>query len=188
MDYLDLDLDQNFLERINPVFNTAKMTLFQLASTGDENASEIAEKLNLTREGTQDDITPDELMTNSIILETRYRTMGALAEKSGYATEVDLPCGYTPRAIEFAKKGIKFVGLDLPAAINEAGPVITSLVDEDKRRLVRFDGVDATNYDSLKEIFDDIRFPVGVINEDEEVDLLFLVIDSSLKFSVLKLL
>ena len=165
MDYLDLDLDQNFLERINPVFNTAKMTLFQLASTGDKNASEIAEKLNLTREGTQDDITPDELMTNSIILETRYRTMGALAEKSGYATEVDLPCGYTPRAIEFAKKGIKFVGLDLPAAINEAGPVITSLVDEDKRRLVRFDGVDATNYDSLKSIFDEIQGEVCITTE-----------------------
>ena len=165
MDYLNLDLDQEFLERINPVFNTAKMTLFQLASAGDKNASEIADRLKLTREGTQDDITAEELLSNSIILETRYRTMGALAEKSGYATEVDLPCGYTPRAIEFAKKGIKFVGLDLPAAINEAGPVITSLVDEDKRNLVRFEGVDATNYDSLKAIFDEIPGEVCITTE-----------------------
>ncbi len=145
MDLSNLYIDQDFLERINPVFNTAKMTLFQLASTGDKNAAEISERLKLTREGTQDDITPDELLSNSVILETRYRTMGALAEKSGYATEVDLPCGYTPRAIEFANKGIRFVGLDLPAAINEAEPVITSLIDEDKRGLVRFKGVDATN-------------------------------------------
>ncbi len=165
MDYLKLELDQDFLERINPVFNTAKMTLFQLASAGDKNAAEIVEKLNLTREGTQADITAEELQTNAIILETRYRTMGALAEKSGYATEVDLPCGYTPRAIEFAQKGIRFVGLDLPAAINEAGPVITSLVDEDKRHLVRFEGVDATNYDSLKAIFDEISGEVCITTE-----------------------
>jgi anti-anti-sigma factor len=165
MDLSNLYIDQEFLERINPVFNTAKMTLFQLASTGDKNASEISERLKLTREGTQDDITPDELLANSVILETRYRTMGALAEKSGYATEVDLPCGYTPRAIEFANKGKRFVGLDLPAAINEAAPVITSLIDEDKRRLVRFAGVDATNYDSLKEVFDDIEGEVCITTE-----------------------
>ena len=165
MVYLHEEIDQSFLERINPVFNTAKMTLFQLASAGDKNAAVIAEKLNLTREGTQDNVTPEELLNNAIILETRFRTMGALAEKSGYATEVDLPCGYTPRAIEFAQKGIRYVGLDLPAAINEAGPVITSLVDEDKRDMVRFEGVDATNYDSLKAIFDDISGEVCITTE-----------------------
>ncbi len=165
MDFMNIDIDQSFLERINPVFNTAKMTLFQLASAGDKNAAEIADKLKLTREGTQDEVTAEELLNNAIILETRYRTMGALAEKSGFATEVDLPCGYTPRAIEFANKGIRFVGLDLPAATNEAGPVITSLVDEDKRHLVRFEGVDATNYDSLKKIFDDIEGEVCITTE-----------------------
>ncbi len=165
MDFINFEIDQSFLERINPVFNTAKMTLFQLASTGDKNAAEIAERLKLTHEGTQDGAAPEELLTNSIILETRYRTMGALAEKSGYATEVDLPCGYTPRAIEFAKKGIRFVGLDLPAAINEAAPVITSLIDEDDRHLVRFEGVDATNYESLKKVFDDITGEVCITTE-----------------------
>lgn len=162
---LNIDIDRAFLERINPVFNTAKMTLFQLAFTGDRNAAEIAEKLKLTHEGTQDNADPDEMLVNSIILETRYRTMGVLAEKSGCATEVDLPCGYTPRAIEFAQKGISFVGLDLPAAISEAEHVITSMIDEDKRHLVRFEGVDATNYDSLRKIFDDISGEVCITTE-----------------------
>ena len=158
-------VNQDLLERINPVFNTAKMTLFQLASTGDRDAVRIAEKMGLTMEGTQGDIEPEELLNNSIILETRFRTMGALAEKSGCPTEVDLPCGYTPRAIEFARKGIPFVGLDLPAAIAEAGPAITSLVDEDRRHLVRFEGVDATNYDSLKKVFDGISGEVCITTE-----------------------
>ena len=41
-------MDQNLLERVNPVFNTAKMTVFQLAAAGVEDAARVAEKLNLT--------------------------------------------------------------------------------------------------------------------------------------------
>ena len=39
-----IEIDQELLERTNPIFNTARMTLFQLAAAG----------LNLTREDTQD--------------------------------------------------------------------------------------------------------------------------------------
>ena len=156
--------DKTLLERINPVFNTAKMTLFQLSYTGDQDAARIAKKLGLTMENTQQESTEEELLSNSIILETRFRTMGALAEKTGL-TEVDLPCGYTPRAIEFARKGIPFVGLDLPAAITEAEPAILSLIDEDKRHLVRFAGVDATNYSSLEKALDGVSGPVCITTE-----------------------
>lgn len=155
MNLNDLPIDQALLERINPVFNTAKMTLFQLAAAGDRDAAAISEKLGLTKENTNEALSPDELLNNVIILETRYRTMGLLAEKTGL-TEVDLPCGYTPRAIEFARKGKQFVGMDLPAAIAEAEPAIMSLIDKDQQHLVRFEGVDATNYESLKKAFDRI--------------------------------
>lgn len=165
MDFSELSADQNLLERINPVFNTAKMTLFQLAITGDQNAIAISDKLGLTMEKTNDTNSQEELHHNVIILETRFRTMGALAEQSGFPTEVDLPCGYTPRAIEFARKGIRFVGLDLPAAIDEAKPAIMSLIDEDKHHLVRFEGVDATNYESLKKVFDEIPGEVCITTE-----------------------
>ena len=127
MDINELTIDQNLLERINPVFNTAKMTLFQLSAAGDQDAVRISDKLGLTLENTNRVSTPEEMIHNIIVLETRFRTMGALAEETGF-TEVDLPCGYTPRAIEFARKGKRFVGLDLPAAITEAEPAITSLI------------------------------------------------------------
>lgn len=104
------------------------------------------------------------MIHNIIVLETRFRTMGALAEETGF-TEVDLPCGYTPRAIEFARKGKKFVGLDLPAAIAEAEPTIMSLIDENQRHLVHFAGCDATNYESLKKVFDDIPGEVCITTE-----------------------
>lgn len=38
-------MDQTLLERVNPVFNTAKMTVYQLAATGNTDAAEIAKKL-----------------------------------------------------------------------------------------------------------------------------------------------
>lgn len=164
MDMNNLQIDQSLLARVNPVFNTAKMTLFQLAAAGDQNAIAIAEKLGLTKENTNENLSRDELLNNVIVLETRYRTMGVLAEKTGL-TEVDLPCGYTPRAMEFAAKGKAFVGLDLPAAIAEAEPAITSLIGEDKRHLVHFEGVDATNYESLKKAFDRISGEVCITTE-----------------------
>jgi anti-anti-sigma factor len=165
MDITIPDIDQALLERTNPVFNTAKMTLYQLAAADDQDAVQIAEKLGLTFENTQQESDAEELLVHCITLETRFRTTGVMAERSGFGTEVDLPCGYTPRAIEFARKGIPFVGLDLPAAINEAEPVITSLIDPDKRHLVRFAGVDATNYESLKKVFDEIRGEVCITTE-----------------------
>lgn len=163
-----IEIDRDLLERTNPIFNTAKMTLFQLAATGHEDAEAVAKKLNLTQKDTQDSKTvkADEadLFINSIIMEVRYFTNGKLAKESGF-TEVDLPCGFTPRAIEFAKSGKKYVGMDLPATINEVEPAIMSLLDEEQEKLVNFEGVDATNYQSLKSAFDKIDGKVCITTE-----------------------
>ena len=162
-------MDQNLLERVNPVFNTAKMTVFQLAAAGVEDAARVAEKLNLTFEETQNSasstVSPEQMTTNMILVETRWRTCAAIAEKSGCKTVVDLPCGYTPRAKAMSQKGIAYYGLDLPAAISEAEPAILSLIDEDKRSSVHFCGVDATNGESLKAALKDAEGPVCITTE-----------------------
>ena len=98
------------------------------------------------------------------MLETRYRTMARLAEESGH-TLVDLPCGYTPRAVEFAKKGRPYCGLDLPAVIQEASEKIAALIPPEQRELARFRAVDATNYASLKKALEDIDGPVCITTE-----------------------
>lgn len=172
MEYFDLDsldIDRDMMERTNPVFNTAKMTLFQLSAAGDAEAAVLSEKLGLTRDETQNSehssAGDDQFLCGQIVLETRYRTMAALAESSGCGTEVDLPCGYTPRAIQFARKGLAFVGLDLPAAIDEAEPVIMPLIDEDKRSLVKFRACDATNYSSLREALKDTEGSLCITTE-----------------------
>ena len=162
-------MDQNLLERVNPVFNTAKMTVFQLASAGVKDAARVAEKLNLSFEETQNSVSttvsPEQMTANVILVETRWRTCAAIAEKTGCKTIVDLPCGYTPRAKAISQKGIAYYGLDLPAAISEAEPAILSLIDEDKRSSVHFCGVDATNGESLKAALKDAEGPVCITTE-----------------------
>ena len=177
-----IEIDQDLLERTNPIFNTARMTLYQLAAAGHDDAKAVVERLNLTREDTQDSKTvkadDDDLFINSIIMDVRYFTNGKIAKESGF-TVVDLPCGFTPRALEFAKSGNRFIGMDIPATINEVEPAIMSLLDEDQKKMVSFEGVDATNYLSLKSAFDKIDGKVCITTEglvmyltDSEMDVM----------------
>ena len=65
---------------------TARMTLFQLAAAGHDDAKDVAQKLNLTREDTQDSKTvkadEDDLFINSVVMEVRYVTNGKIAKES----------------------------------------------------------------------------------------------------------
>ena len=168
LNWNDATVDYGLLEKVNPVFNTAKMTLFQLAANGDADAATLARRMGLTLDATQNSATtkasPEQVLGGTIMLEIRYRTMARLAKESGY-TLVDLPCGYTPRAIEFAKKGQPYYGLDLPAVIREASENIPALIPPERRALAHFQAVDATNYASLEKALEDIDGPVCVNTE-----------------------
>lgn len=48
---------------------------------------------------------------NDLQMETRCHTMMAMALDSGCKTEVDLPCGYPPGAIQVTRQGMHFVDL-----------------------------------------------------------------------------
>lgn len=168
MNWNDANADFALFEKVNPVFQTAKMTLYQLAANGDQDAMALAKAMGLTLEATQNSATttasPEQVLGGTIMLEARYRTMARLAEESGY-TLVDLPCGYTPRAIAFAKKGLKYYGLDLPAVIREASVQIPALIPPERRGLVHYCEVDATNYVSLERALEDIEGGVCITTE-----------------------
>ena len=72
-------VDYALLEKVNPVFNTAKMTLFPLAANGDANAATLAGSMGLTLEETQNSATtkasPEQVLGGTVMLEIRYRTM-----------------------------------------------------------------------------------------------------------------
>ena len=152
--------DQELQEKTNPVFNTAKMTLFQMVRSGNPHAAAIMEKMGLTADTQKSrsfSMPPEEEITFRIVLETRYQTMGKLARESGFPVHVDLPCGYTPRAIETAEEGREYIGMDLPAVISDMSGIIPSLLDGKKQELVRFCAVDATNFQSLEKALRDVK-------------------------------
>ena len=160
--------NRDLYEKTNPVFNTAKMTLFQLAQQGNSHAARISEKMGLT-EDTQKSrsfsMAPEEEMTFRIILETRYHMMGSLAKDSGFPVFVDLPCGYTPRAIETAEQSKSYIGLDLPPVISEISDIILPMISSEKQSLVRFTPVDATNGGSLQKALEDVKENICINTE-----------------------
>ena len=164
----DIKVDTELLERANPIFNTAKMTLYQLAASGDKDSMLMAEKLGLN-ESTQNSTTTTsdavKLLIESLLMDMRYHTIEKLAMDEGDFTEIDLPCGYLPKALRFTRAGHRFIGLDLPATIAEVEPVINTLLDDDQKKMVKFAGVDATNYESLKSALSDVEGKVVITTE-----------------------
>ena len=164
----DIEVDAELLERANPIFNTAKMTLYQLAASGDEDSIRLVEKLGLT-EDTQNSATTTsdavKLLIESLLMDMRYHTIEKLAMSEGDFTEVDLPCGYLPKALRYVRAGHRFIGLDLPATIAEIEPAVNTLLNDEERKMVKFAGVDATNYDSLKSALSDVNGKVVITTE-----------------------
>lgn len=139
--------DMSLLERVNPIFHTAGMTLYGLAASGDEDAAMIIELLNQSSDArpsvtpisnTEDSLTGIQNLANAVFLEIRYRTVQAMAVQSDCAAIVDLPCGYTPRGIQMARIRRNYIGLDLPATIHDLDPVIKPLIQNENRSYVRY--------------------------------------------------
>lgn len=169
LEFENTDVGFELKERANPVFNTAKMTLFQLAESGDENAEAIAKRLGIDFDNSQNSsntkIPREFAIINNLMLEMRYKTIGELALKSNCPIVLDLPCGYMPRGIDFIRKNIAYVGVDLPAAIEEGAPIISSLSDENKRYLLRFRSADATNYATLENALEGLEGKLCITTE-----------------------
>lgn len=164
----EIKVDAELLERANPIFNTAKMTLYQLAASGDEDSIRMVEKLGLT-ESTQNSATTTsdavKLLIESLLMDMRYHTIEKLAMAEGDFTEIDLPCGYLPKALRFTRAGHRFVGLDLPATIAEVEPAVNALLSAEQKKMVKFAGVDATNYESLRTALSGVEGKVVITTE-----------------------
>jgi anti-anti-sigma factor len=89
--------------------------------------------------------------------------MCRLIEDTGIQTNVDLPCGYTPKSIHMSDKGLRFIGLDLPIVADEIAPVLLSLAAHLK--LIQISGVDAANPESLENALRGVTGPICISAE-----------------------
>ncbi len=156
-------------EMVNPVYKTAKTTLFALADSGDEDAKKLCEKMSITAKSAMTSVRSEANektnLVSDLVVDTRYSTIGKMALETAAEAVVDLPCGYTPRGIQFARTNQRYIGLDLPATVSEGEPLMMSLIDEDKKELVRYASCDATNYASLTKALSDVKGKVCICTE-----------------------
>ena len=161
-------MNRSLLERVNPVFHTARMALSGLAMAGDRDAAMIADRLGMGSDDglkAEDPLIRLQNLANSVFLEIRYRTVGAIAGNSGCSTIVDLPCGYTPRGLQMMRQGRGYVGLDLPATIQDMDRVVMPLAKSENRTRIRYAAVDATNLESLESALEGVQGPICITTE-----------------------
>ncbi|MBQ3443031.1 MAG: anti-sigma factor antagonist, partial [Selenomonadaceae bacterium] len=158
------EVDYRAQARTNPVFLTAKTAICLMARAGISDADSIVRCLELEdNQPLRSMADSDTILGNAIVVEAKYRTMCRLIEDCGYRTCVDLPCGYTPKALHLTQKNFRFVGLDLPIVVQEIAPIIHSLANHSER--MTFSEVDATNYESLAAALRDIDEPICITTE-----------------------
>ncbi len=177
--------DEQLLKEINPVFLTARSSIYRFALWGDENAKKIVAFLE--KDGPKelfrnvpDKITDPARLVLMSTLEARYRTMGEILNKENPKVLLDIPCGYTMRPIEFAGKGIRYFGADLPATIADMAGAVDAILAENEKKYVRMVSADATNPDSVEEALKEVEDEISITTEgllsyftDSEMDAIF---------------
>lgn len=177
--------DEKILKEINPVFLTARSSIYRFALWGDETAKKIVDYLEkdgpkeLFRNVPEKITDPARLVLVST-LEARYRTMGKILNNENPKVLLDIPCGYTMRPIEFARKGIHYIGADLPATIADMAGAVDAILSENEKKYVYMVSVDATNPDSVEEALAGIEDEICITTEgllsyftDPEMDAIF---------------
>ena len=108
---------------VNPTYYTAKTTAIMLAEAGNEDAKRMAADLKLwdsLRHSREGEVPFPEMELQALLagtrlaIEARYAAVSHLLKSGEYQSLLDVGCGYTPRAVDCARAGIDYVGLDVP--------------------------------------------------------------------------
>lgn len=175
-------MDQKELQaKVNPVFTTGKGTASMLAAAGNKDAAAIVSKIDMTGLGRGINPLPQEVQRAYVVgLQARYEISNNMIINADKPNVIDLPSGYTPRAVDMAKRGMHYYGFDLPVVADEVGPIIEGIMPDDLKSLSGHYGVDATNYESMRSKLDGMKGEViiatdgllGYFNEPELLSML----------------
>ena len=155
----------NYNELVNPTFTTGQATLEMLAASGNPDAitykellsvSGATQKVSGSSNSTNQIFTPEEgralMMGVTLGIEARYAAVSRLLKESGYKSMLDIASGYTPRALMCQKEGIDYVGMDLPAVVDNMIPLAEKLFTAGQHPV--YIAGDATNGASIKNAAD----------------------------------
>ena len=159
--------NQELLKAVNPSYTTAKGCLALLMQAGDPDALKLGKEIDLSELQKLSSYEPDETALEikrgyTVAHDARYNVWNRIAEDSGCDVIIDLPCGYLPHALAVSRMGKQYYGLDLPVVINDIEPAIKKLSDDPA---IHYSGVDATNYDSMKNAVKGVTGKICIITD-----------------------
>jgi len=156
----------NSYEITNPVFNTAKMTSYFLAESGNEYAKKLVERTGFDKELAYGANPAFEVMVlpNTIGQDVRYEAVNRLVRLSGNKNILDLACGFSPRGLEMVKEGYNYHGGDLQMVVPVIEPIIKELAGDDAEK-INYYVVDVTDLESCLKAVETFDGPVTIITE-----------------------
>ena len=156
----------NSYEAANPVFNTAKMTSFFLAESGNKYAKKIIERTGFDEQlaYSSNPAMAAVIKPNMVGQNIRYEAVNLFVRKAGNRNILDIACGFSPRGLELSKEGYRYVGGDLQMVVPVISPLIKDLAGESSE-LIDYQVVDATNLESCLAATKNFDGPVTVITE-----------------------
>ena len=130
---------------------TSPITLQWLAKAGIPEAVEFIGNLSadaiIKPEGFKDYARVEK--ANSIYQELRYTSINDFIESQGYTTVVDLGCGVSPRGIYMARKGIKYIGVELEPVVQVLEEYTPMFLTEAEQKNIHFAVADVTDRDAM---------------------------------------
>ena len=151
------------LKKVNPIYFSAKGCLGLLAEAGDSDVVSFynsIDKENLTA------FDADPIVKGRVIsLEARYIVWNVIAEETDCQTIIDLPCGYLPHCLTAARLKKNYYGFDLPIVTDEISRVAAQHLNESEKSFVHYHGVDATNYDSMRNALQGVHGKICIITD-----------------------
>ena len=133
---------------------TAYMTAYQRSMSDIPFAGEIARETGardvaeewLTETGGALETIP------SVGLEIRYKAINRALHERGFTRVMELACGFSPRGLEIARDGGRYVGTDLAGLGGAAFPVLRRIAMREgiPADRLRYQMADALNWDEIK--------------------------------------
>lgn len=153
----------NTAEKTNPVMDTARLTLSQLAAAGIHEAEACAQKLGLTRSMENYDVSQKQIVPFAVMQEARFQFMNHYFRQAGCENIVDIACGFSPRGLLMARQGFRYLGLDLQAAVTAMSQVAADVAAEETLPgSFRYQMVDITDPAAFSAAVDALRGPAAM--------------------------
>lgn len=156
-------MEMNTAEKTNPVMDTARLTLSQLAAAGIQEAEVCAQKLGLTQAMENYNVSREKIAPFAVMQEARFQFMNHYFRQANCRNIVDIACGFSPRGLLMARQGYDYLGLDLQAAVTAMSQVAADVNAEEKLSgSFQYQMVDITDPSAFSAATEALQGPVAM--------------------------